>query len=263
MTDLPLPDLIEAPRSWPPVVLAHETRDDLEDGESRVEGSLATVVIRPGMAGLVDRGARTATLVSPVPWSPASIVHPFLAAPGALFAWWSGRAALHGGAFVGARSEAWALLAPKGGGKSTTLGRLAASGVTVLADDLVVVDAGSVLAGPRCVDLPTETVSLLGLEDAVSADARHAKHRLTLPPVAPATRLAGVVLLEWGDDVLLDEVPGRDRPATLLRHLMLWPRAEQPAALMDVMALPMLRLRRPRDPASLPAVADRLLGLAG
>src|SRR5688500_15806019 len=108
-SDLALPDLIVPPQSWPRVEVEQQTREDLDVDGHRVEGSLATVGIQPGMAGLVDREARTATLVSPVPWSPASIVHPFLAAPGALFAWWSGRAALHGGAFAGAGGAAWAL----------------------------------------------------------------------------------------------------------------------------------------------------------
>ena len=78
------------------------------------------------------------------------VIAPHLTSAASTIATWTGRVAIHGGAFLHA-GAAWVLLGDKGHGKSTTLGWLATAGVPVITDDLVVCDEGHVLAGPRCV----------------------------------------------------------------------------------------------------------------
>lgn len=251
----------KAPQTWSPITVRQEIRDDFRVEGHRVEEGVATVALTERMAAVVDRDARTATLVSDVKWPAASLTHPFLAAPGALFAWWEGRAALHGGAVVGA-AGAWALVAEKGGGKSTTMARLSRDGVPVVADDLVVVDDGAVLAGPRCIDLAEDDAQRLGV-DGVRREARHDKVRLLLPPVEPATPLAGIVRLAWGDEVEVVPVPLADRPALVMRNLMLWPTGMTPRPQLALMALPAYELRRPRGLGSLDRAVDALLRLDG
>lgn len=255
------PALQQVPAAWPQLTVRQVVRDGFRVEGHRIEGGVATVALSERMAAVVDRDARTATLVGDARRPEAALSHPFLAAPGALFAWWEGRAALHGGAIAGP-AGALALIAEKGGGKSTTMARLARDGVGVIADDLVVADGTTVLAGPRCVDLDAADAQRLGVGDRVVREARRDKARMLLPPVSPATPLAAIVHLAWGDEVELVPLAVRERPARIMGNLMLWPTAMTPRAQLALMALPMYELRRPRGMDSLDRVVDALLGLA-
>ncbi|HEX2085252.1 MAG TPA: hypothetical protein VHF89_06180 [Solirubrobacteraceae bacterium] len=257
-SDPPLPHLVAAPPAWRGLEVRQERRR-AEAAVHAVRAERASIAIAPGMRAEVDRGTRTAVLVADEPWPPAALTHPFLAAPAGLFAWWEGREALHGGAFAGAAGT-WALLAPRGGGKSTTLARLALEGVPVVADDLAVVDAGVLAAGPRCLDLTPEAAHRLGV-DGARDDARSTKVRMTLPGVAPETPLAGVVHLAWGDRVELVPVPPAERLARLVAHRFTWRDPADPVALLDLAALPAYELRRPPGLDSLERVVAALRGL--
>src|SRR6202041_3496235 len=97
----------------------------------------------------------------PRPVPAECLAQPHLASAAAALGIWAGCQALHGGAFVHA-GRAWALVGDKGAGKSTALAQLAAAGITVLADDLVICQKGTILAGPRSVDLRPEAALALG-----------------------------------------------------------------------------------------------------
>jgi hypothetical protein len=253
-----VPDLTEAARTWSELTIVQDVRV-APPPVPVLDERRAVIVMSDTMHAEIDRETRSATVVTDREWPPAAFAHPFLAAPGMVFAWWDRREPLHGGAYL-AGDGAWVLLAPKGGGKSTTLGALADRGVPVVADDLVVVESGSVLAGPRCVDLVPAAAAQLGIGDA-RFDARSRKVRISLAPVAPAVPLLGFVHLAWGDGPKVVGVKPADRAARLVAHRSLALEPTARGGLLDLVRLPTYELRRPRDLASLAAVADLLLGL--
>ena len=142
--------LVEAAPGWPTTEIAVE-RGSIEGLTERLDESSGTIVFRDAVAR-VERtppGAVFRFAAEPVP---DAIVHPYLAPVAGLLAHWRGREALHAGAFVH-QGAAWGLVAERGGGKSSTLARLALDGLPVIADDLLVIDDLHALAAPRAVDL--------------------------------------------------------------------------------------------------------------
>lgn len=194
------------------------------------------------------------------------LLHPYLAPAAALTHLWAGREALHAGAFA-TPAGAVAMLAEKEGGKSTTLARLANEhAVSVLADDLVVIEDRSVLAGPRCLDVRA------GDELAYSRDANATvckvrggdRVRLTLASARAREPLAATVVLRWGPRVSLETVPPAERPRWLLAQRMYADRvAGDPGTLLDVCALPMFVLARPHGETGLAEAARALADYFG
>lgn len=257
-----IPDLTAPAGDWADVHVRVDVRAGRGAAAHALDDERATVVIAPGMRAEIDRASRTATLVTAEEWPAGALAHPFLAAPGMIFGWWEGREALHGGAFVAGRG-AWAVLGEKGAGKSTLLGSLASAGAVVVADDLVVVRDGLVLAGPRGVDLTPEAAEAVGAGEA-TGHARATKLRMPLGPVAPETPLLGFIHLEWGETLDLAPLPVAERAARIARHRSVTSLAPRTAGgMLDLIALPSHVLRRPRDLALLPRIAERLLGLGG
>src|SRR5690349_7180146 len=144
--------LVPAPASWPLLQVRVETgrarveRDRF--GPDHAELRLRTV---DGSVAL-DRRAMTVVFTVPDGIGPAALVHPFLASPALVAAHWHGRETFHAGAFV-VGDGAWAVLGEKGDGKSTLMAWLARRGAAVVTDDVLIVDAGSALAGPPSIDL--------------------------------------------------------------------------------------------------------------
>lgn len=216
---------------------------------------------------LVDRGRLqmhrdegVARFSFPTPPPDADVLHPYLAPAAALAHLWAGREALHGGAFA-TDAGAVVLLAGKEGGKSTTLAWLNAQRVPVLADDLVVLSDGSLLAGPRCLDLRAAG-ALMPAGVAGERSVRRAERiRLTLPPVRAATPLAASVVLRFGDRIAVEPVAPAERLGLLLPERMFAARVPADlSALLDVAARPMLALTRPRGEAGLREGIAALLG---
>jgi hypothetical protein len=188
--------------------------------------------------------------------SDEDLLHPYLAPAAALFWQWSGREAIHAGAFA---SDAGAvlILGDKEAGKSTTLGWLAAvGGITVLTDDLSVLDGAMVLAGPRSIDLRVEGV-VPGLSGHLVRSGE--RHRLRLSPAPSSLPLAGVVVLDWGDTVELTPVPFAERMAHLARQRTFPTLTANPVGLLELASAPMVTARRPRDLAGLPDFCGSLL----
>jgi hypothetical protein len=230
------------------------------DRPSTVSGEAADLRLLGGGRLRLRRGEDRAEFTFARPPDDASLLHPYLAPAAALLQIWSGAEALHAGALA-APAGAVLLLGAKATGKSTTLAWLAAErGVGVVADDLAVVVAGAVVPGPRCLDVRGS-----GAFDAAalpgSAPVRGGgRVRVGLDRVAGPLPVAGVVALSWGDSVRLTRVPPRERLGALLAQRMFTTRlpADLPA-ILDLAALPMLRLSRPTGAAGLAGAGDALL----
>jgi hypothetical protein len=82
--------------------------------------------------------------------------------------------------------------------------------------------------------------------------------RLSLPPVGARAKLRGFVSLRWGADVKAAVVPPADR----LPRFGPWLDAD-PEGLLELVRLPMIELRRPRDWAKLELARACLLRALG
>jgi hypothetical protein len=241
---------------WPAVRIVREELAPPARPES-ISQTDADVGLFEGDRALMRRAERTATLLSTAP-EDGRIIHPFLSAVGVIFAWWDGRHAFHGGAFSGDEG-AWCLLGDGASGKSSTLARLVLAGVPVLADDLVVVDRGRLLVGPRCVDLRWNTVEALSLGGDVSAVRRGERFRLQLGAAPAEVPIAGWVFTAWDDTLELRPLKPRERLVRLAAHRCT--ATSLSPSLLELAALPAWELRRPQTWASLEPAVERLLDL--
>src|SRR4051794_22393982 len=245
---------------WPEVRVALTGSDDTSDWRPGFGGRRACVNLAGGMLR-AEREQAGITIRTDAPATDEMLVHPWLAAGAAVFARWHCRDAFHGGA-VAVDGQAWAVFAPKEGGKSTLLAHLAARGVPVVSDDLLVLEDGDVYAGARCVDLPPGPAEALGLSE-LRPVRRSTRLRLALGPVRAPLPLGGVVYLAWGEDVVVTRIPMRERiPRARLQNAVgALPPSE--SGLLRLVALPTFELRRPRDFDAVPAGADALLEAIG
>lgn len=210
----------------------------------------------------LDPPGRAAVYSTPAPLSDDDLAHPYLAAAAGAAAGWLRRDALHAGAFLARDGGAWALLAGKGGGKSTTLAWLAVAGFGVVTDDILVLDGMRALAGPRCLDLRRDAAAALATGRRLDASRGGERRRLRLPAVPAETPFRGFVVLEWGDRLELDTLPPAERLGRIAAQRL---RRDDDAGreLLDLVARPCLVLRRPRGLDGLAAVAEQLVRVPG
>jgi hypothetical protein len=206
------------------------------------------------------RGDGRVTFSLPQPPSVDELVHPYLAPAAALAQLWQGNEALHAGAFA-TGSGAVLLLGGKEDGKSTTLAWIARRHrLPVIADDLAVIVGGSVLAGPRCIDVRANSEidpDALGGEQVVRGEERR---RVTLSPAPGALPIVAVVCLRWGDGPALEQRSVAERLPTLIGQRMFHAQlALDPVSVLDLAGLPMLTLTRPRGERGLEAGIELLL----
>ena len=189
----------------------------------------------------------------------ADLLHPWLAPAAALWWHWEGALPIHAGAWQ-AGAGAVLLLAAKEGGKTTTLAWLADHGHPVVADDLAVVRDGWVLPGPRLLDVRP------GPLDATAPVPGHprvrAGERVRLNPAGPAAELAvvGIVALAWATETSLQPVPPSERLKVLAGQRMVPSLCPPARGLLDLLAVPMMILRRPRGSEGLMAAGRALAG---
>jgi hypothetical protein len=233
----------------------------LPDVAETVDDERARFRLRDGGAIEVARTAATATFTLPRPVGADELVHPLLAPAASAVAHWEGRESFHAGAFV-LEGRAWGVIGGRGTGKSTTMAQLALGGVPVLSDDLLVVDRGNALAGPRCVDLREEAATALSVGDALGIVGSRARWRVQLDTVDLVVPLAGWVFLAWGDRLERVPLPASARLRRLHAERALRVPPRDPAALVELTALPGWELRRPRGLHSLERSAELLRGLA-
>ena len=250
---------------WPPLEIlrvAEQPSGSAEDpGTVHVTDHEAEIWIGDGGRVDVDREAMTVSFRTRERLEDRLVIHPYLGLPASIASTWLGRQVLHGGGFAG-DGRAWALLGDKEAGKSSTLGWLAGRGYGILSDDILVIEDGVLLAGPRCVDLRPEAAAILGGED-VGMLGNRVRWRLLPGGGPPCAPLAGVVQLEWGDRVAVEPLEAAERLTGLIRNSVIRPGAGDAAPFLDLAALPTFRLVRPRDLGALDASGEALLEALG
>lgn len=197
----------------------------------------------------------------PHPVRPDELVHPYLAPAAAVIARWMGRESMHAGAFA-EDGRALAVVGTREAGKSSTMAWLAQAGVDVLCDDMLIVDDGRPLTGPRSIDLREDAARRLGTGEAIGVTGARERWRLRLAPAAPGAVLGGWVFLAWGERVEARRLGGPERLARLAEQRALRLPPARPDALLELTSLPAWELSRPRDWGSLPEAADLLRALA-
>jgi hypothetical protein len=256
------PLLVPAQPDWPALRLA--ARLGFDSGEpEQISDERARLRLPSGGSADVDwaRGDVMFTLRRRA--GAGELVHPHLGPVAAFGSQLRGRESFHAGAVV-LGDGAWGVMGAKGAGKSTLLAWLALSGHRVLADDVLVIDEECrAFAGPRVIELREAAARRLGVGESMGAGSRQ-RQRMLIGGVPPLVPLRGFIRLAWGDVPTVVRVPVAWRPAALAscRAVGLAPR--DPNVLVQLSALPMVELRRPREWGQAADAADRLLGaLAG
>lgn len=208
---------------------------------------------------IADRRTQTVTVVAPEEVGADELIHPLLAWTASAFARWLGRDAFHAGALL-IGDGVWGVTGDRGAGKSTLLAAAATAGVGVVADDLLVMSATTVFAGPRCVDLRDEAAYHLGIGDLLETNGRE-RHRVRLPPVPPEAPLRGWILLEWADTTELVPVRPAEALVRVSSQRMMQLGTAGPERMLDHATLPVRELRRPRRLGGLEQTVDLLLTL--
>jgi hypothetical protein len=254
------PDLaLRGAEAWPAIHFRTELTDDPLAQESEVRDDGATIV-NPAATLLVDRARAEVQVRSARPVPEADLVHPCLWPVAAVFARWRGAETLHAGAFVQeGGAEAWAVMADSNGGKTSFLAMLALTGIEVLADDLLVVEGGDCVAGPRSLDLRPEVVERLQLGAQVTTPVRStSRRRLSLAPCDARWPLAGFIELGWGEEVAVERLEPVPALTALARHRRVRGLGTGFTQLLDLVDRPVLRLTRPHGWASAGEAVQRL-----
>lgn len=248
--------LVEAGPDWFGLEVAAR-RGEIGGARDQVDENRATLVLL-GAVALVERAPARAEFVFENEPSFDAVVHPYLGPVAGLVAHWHGRESIHAGAFV-LGGGVWGLLSERGGGKSSTLARLALEGVSILSDDVLVVDGGTAFAGPRTIDLRREPARALGVGEPLGVVGTRERWRLRLDQVPGALPLHGWVFLSWADELGFRRVPAGERFQRLVeaRTILLSP--QDPTALLDLASRPAFELRRPREWSSLEEATKLLL----
>jgi hypothetical protein len=249
--------LVDAPERWPELTLVREDGTGRPETEE-VTADHARLWLAGGAHADIDRAAGRALVAVPPGTTDGALVHPYLAPVALIMSRWLGREGMHGGGVV-AGGGVWAVLGHKTAGKSTMLAWLASSGVPVFSDDVLVIDDGIVLAGPRSIDLRREAARRLGAGEPLGRVGARSRWRLPLGPVPAELPLKGWITLEWGDEIAIRELRGAERLAALLPHRGVRLAPTEPGALLRLSTLPHLQLVRPRRWGSLPDVTERLV----
>ncbi|MGH3870104.1 MAG: hypothetical protein ACRDSR_01095 [Pseudonocardiaceae bacterium] len=207
----------------------------------------------------INRDPLSARFTSPAGFDDDAMIHPGLSLIAAVANRWLGRDAFHAGAFV-TEAGAWAVMGAREAGKSTTLGHLTAKGLGLVTDDVLIVEDGQALAGPRCIDLRESAASWLGQgADNVLTIGQRRRWRTHVPPVPHTVPLQGWILPTWGDRVELESVAAVRRLPLLYANLALTQIPRQPEQLLRLAALPFLVFRRPRRWETMDEAATALL----
>lgn len=177
---------------------------------------------------------------------PDELVHPLLSAAALMRARSSGQEALHAGSFASA-TGAWLVLAEKECGKTTLLARLHLAGYAIVADDVAILDHGSVMAGPRCLDLRADMADEMAIGRPIRRDHRF---RVELPPADAEYAVTGMIDLRWADQTEVRLVPPAERLRLLQAASGYRPRRD-PTELLDLATVPYYRISRPRSTADI------------
>jgi hypothetical protein len=250
--------LMTAPEHWPTITFEHAGGEAPPLGQM-LGPDMARIELIDDSHAVLDRERMHVTFEGPN-WVWADwLVHPTLAAISMFFATWLGRHPIHAGAFV-VDGGAWAVVGESTAGKSSTLGWLSKAGYPVLTDDLLVIEKGTVFAGPRTLDLVPSSARFLG---SLGRPVRHGdRYRISTAPVPPEVPLRGWIALAWGHELEALRIPPTKRLETLLQHLRIQRDGPGSRAILDLAMLPGLELRRPRDVQRLPETGAKIVEVA-
>lgn len=247
--------LHDAP-SWSRAVISvEEAASAADDDTSFVGAAEARCQLPSGGEVLMECSPLKVRLRLPAVPAPDCVVQPFLSAAAAVANYWLGGTCFHAGCFV-VGDGAWGVLAPKEGGKTTTLALLARRGLRVLTDDVLAYRAGTVFAGPRCIDLREDAAAHLGIGVDLGKVGLRERWRVYLPTGEFEVPLHGWLTLGWAEQTEISSVPARERLGLLLGQRII-PLPIDPQGLLEIAALPMLTWSRPKSWES----AERDLGL--
>jgi hypothetical protein len=264
---LALPDLngladqlAETHPAWPEWQILFVQGEPDRPEEISEEG--AWLRLAGGGGVLLDRTSRRSTYIQPALPSRDHVLHPMLGCTGAVAAWWDGRPCLHAAA-VAMGGSAWAIVADRGGGKTTTAAAAIWLGASLVCDDVLVVAEGAACAGPGCLDLRAPSADVLNGGVHIQVPGDRERVRVAMKPEVPTTPLAGVVQLAWGSSISIERVsPSRRLPILLQSQTVHLPPRDA-SALLDLAALPMWRFTRPRGIEHLDREVSRLLDTIG
>jgi len=256
--ELPHDQLVEAPDDWPAVRLHVRVVPVPASPAEYIAGGAACLQVRPRGSVVMDRAASRATFTLPGEPTASALLHPHLAAVGAVWAHWSGHESFHAGAFL-AGGAVWGVLGDKGSGKSSTLAALAGAGVPIVCDDVLVLDGLTALAGPRSIDLRADAARTLGIGEPLGVVGDRERWRVALEPIQPVLPIGGWVDLGWSEQPVVRSIHGTDRLRRLLENRALRIPPREPAALFGLAGLPFLELSRPRRWHSITDALELLL----
>jgi hypothetical protein len=251
------PLLVDAPASWPALSI-EATVSDGPAPDFELNQEFARLSLRTGGWVAFERAAGRVLFTLREPLPEAAIVHPLLGAAVIVPAFWLGRESFHAGAFV-VDGGAWAVLGERTEGKSTLLAALGLMGVPIVADDILVLDRTTALAGPRSVDLREPAARALGGAQALGRVGDRERWRLALGDVAPEVPLRGWIGLRWGEQPSVEPVRGSDRLRRIAAQRAFLLDAPDPALLLELSSLPVLEFTRPRRFDAIAAGNDVLL----
>jgi hypothetical protein len=254
--------LVPADPQWPTFRIRSEVRAPPWRDSDAVGESDAGLRLQTGGEIHMEREPGVVVFRRQRPLKEEELVHPYLAPVAAVAAHWFDRESFHAGAFV-LNDAAWGVIGEREAGKSTLLASLALRGITVLSDDMLVLDGDIPFAAPRSIDLRPAAARHFGVGEPLGVVGTRERWRLRLAPTAESPPLRGWVFLSWGDGVETSGVAPHKRVARLgaQRGLRLAPR--DPSRLLDLAALPAWELRRPPNWDRLDTATDALLDLIG
>jgi hypothetical protein len=248
--------LVPAAETWPTTEIVVEGGATAGDVQEYLDDSTGTVRFADAVAHVEREPAKAVFRFAGEPRVEA-VIHPYLSPVAGLLAHWHGREALHAGGYVH-DGGVWGVVAERGGGKSSTLARLALDGAQIVADDLLVVDADAALAGPRAIDLREDASLELGVGDPLGVLGTRSRWRFRLPMVESALPLRGWVFLEWGETFAIEPASPSERLERLGAQRMIRRRPPNPKSLLRLASHPGYVIRRPSSLESLAETA-RLL----
>jgi hypothetical protein len=246
---------------WPGIAVSREVRRE-ERPAPGIREHDASFDLMGGGRVVLDRSRLSARYVTPAPLPDDEVVHPHLAIAAATLSYWLGREPFHAGGVVGA-AGVWGVAGVSGAGKSSLLAGLAAAGAPVVSDDLLVCDGHRTFAGPRAVDLLDEAAHALGVGDRALPARSSTRRRVPLPPVEPELPMAGWIDLEWGERLEVVELTPAERLRRLARRRTFPQLMPAGGTLLDLVALPGLVLRRPRDWSAFAGAVECVLDRTG
>jgi hypothetical protein len=230
-----------------------------DDHRDYLDDQRATALLHGGGIARIDRASATTELVLPAAPSPEALLHPHLAITALVAGAWLGRRTFHAGSFVHSGCV-WAVLGDRERGKSSTLAWLAAHDVPVFADDLLVLDGDTALAGPRILDLRESAAEHFGLGRDLGVVGTRVRWRVDLPDVAAELPFGGWVCLEWHESaVTVEQIPASQRLKRLVAARGIERAEPSTAAWLPIIGKPMFLLSRPQRWDALDAAMHELL----